>query len=146
MISSKVKAHVSLRIVPDQDLETIASTVREHLEERFRRMNSPNRLNVSECMRLLQQSIHCMIQVTIDHMADWWLGNLDDTWFHALEDAVRDEWAVEPLRIREGGVSTMLCYHSDRHTTFDCSLFPQFHTSRRNLLAMRFICPWDRAR
>ncbi len=40
-------------------------------------------------------------------MADWWLGNLDDTWFHALEDAVRDEWAVEPLRIREGGVRSV---------------------------------------
>ena len=125
-----MKAHVSLRIVPDQDLETIASTVRGHLEERFRRMNSPNRLNVSERMLLPQQSIQCMIQVTIDHMADWWLGNLDDTWFHALEDAVRDEWAVEPLRIREGGVRTMLCNHSDRDTTFDCSLFPQFHSQR----------------
>ena len=44
------------------------------------------------------------MQVTINHTADWWLGNLDDLWFTALEDAVRDEWGVEPLRIREGGV------------------------------------------
>lgn len=51
-------------------------------------MNSPNRL-----------------QVSIDHTADWWLGNLDDPWFKALEGAIRDEWGVEPLRIREGGVS-----------------------------------------
>ena len=47
-------------------------------------------------------------------MADWWLGNLDDTWFHALEDAVRDEWAVEPLRIREGGVSEATTFLSQR--------------------------------
>ncbi|KAI0685388.1 Zn-dependent exopeptidase [Cerioporus squamosus] len=86
VIPSKVKAHVSVRIVPDQDLETIASTIQGYLSTRFETMKSPNRLSV-----------------TIDHMADWWLGNLDDTWFHALEDAVRDEWAVEPLRIREGG-------------------------------------------
>ncbi|RPD54678.1 Zn-dependent exopeptidase [Lentinus tigrinus ALCF2SS1-7] len=86
VIPSKVKAHVSVRIVPDQDLETIASTVRDYLKDRFATMKSSNQLNV-----------------TIAHMADWWLGSLDDTWFHALEDAVRDEWAVEPLRIREGG-------------------------------------------
>lgn len=54
-------------------------------------MNSPNKL-----------------QVSIDHTADWWLGNLDDPWFKALEGAIRDEWGVEPLRIREGGVSSHL--------------------------------------
>ncbi|KAI1793225.1 Zn-dependent exopeptidase [Ganoderma leucocontextum] len=86
VIPSSVKAHVSLRVVPDQALEEIASSIREHLEVKFKHMKSPNRLKVS-----------------IEHTADWWLGNLDDPWFRALEDAVRDEWAVEPLRIREGG-------------------------------------------
>ncbi|KAI0770447.1 Zn-dependent exopeptidase [Fomes fomentarius] len=86
VIPSKVRAHVSLRIVPDQDLETIASSVRDHFRTQFEKMQSPNHLTV-----------------TIDHKANWWLGNLDDTWFHALEDAVRGEWSVEPLRIREGG-------------------------------------------
>jgi hypothetical protein len=47
-------------------------------------------------------------QVRIEHTADWWLGNLDDQWFKALESAVRDEWGVKPLRIREGGVSVEL--------------------------------------
>ncbi|KAI0350342.1 Zn-dependent exopeptidase [Trametes cingulata] len=86
VIPSKVKAHISVRIVPDQDLESIASSVQEHLKTEFRRMQSPNRLNV-----------------TIDQTADWWIGNLDDPWFYALENAVKDEWGVEPLRIREGG-------------------------------------------
>ncbi|KAH9924603.1 Zn-dependent exopeptidase [Epithele typhae] len=86
VISSKVRAHVSLRIVPDQDLATIAASLRQHFADEFKRMKSPNQLKVS-----------------IDHTADWWLGNLDDQWFRALEDAVRDEWEVEPLRIREGG-------------------------------------------
>jgi di- and tripeptidase len=44
-------------------------------------------------------------QINIDHTADWWLGNLDDHWFKWLESAVQEEWGVEPLRIREGGVS-----------------------------------------
>jgi hypothetical protein len=41
----------------------------------------------------------------VTHTADWWLGRLDDRWFEMLEEAVRGEWGVEPLRIREGGVS-----------------------------------------
>lgn len=45
------------------------------------------------------------IQVTIDHTADWWLGQLDDDWFNALEAALQDEWGIDPLHIREGGVS-----------------------------------------
>ena len=47
--------------------------------------------------------------MTIDHTADWWLGDLNDLWFKALETAVREEWGVEPLRIREGGVRLPLC-------------------------------------
>jgi hypothetical protein len=39
------------------------------------------------------------------HTADWWLGELDDPYFKALESAVTEEWDMEPLRIREGGVS-----------------------------------------
>ncbi|KAI0823293.1 Zn-dependent exopeptidase [Trametes gibbosa] len=86
VIPSKVRAHISVRIVPDQDLESIAASVQEHIRNEFSRMKSLNKLNVS-----------------IDQTADWWLGSLDDPWFHALESAVKDEWGVDPLRIREGG-------------------------------------------
>ncbi|GBE85255.1 Probable di- and tripeptidase [Sparassis crispa] len=86
VIPATVKAHVSLRIVPDQDLTTIAQALCDHLKTTFARTQSPNKL-----------------QVSINHTADWWLGELDDPWFRALEDAVRDEWGTEPLRIREGG-------------------------------------------
>ncbi|OBZ71455.1 putative di- and tripeptidase DUG2 [Grifola frondosa] len=86
VIPASVKAHVSVRIVPDQDLITIAGAMREHLRSSFEKMQTLN-----------------MLKVSIDHTADWWLGNLDDPWFHALEDAVRDEWGMDPLRIREGG-------------------------------------------
>lgn len=92
VIPARVKAHVSVRIVPDQDLETIAKGLREHLVATFGTLQSPNKLKVS-----------------IDHTADWWLGDLEGPWFHALETAVQAEWGVEPLRIREGGVSCRVC-------------------------------------
>jgi acetylornithine deacetylase/succinyl-diaminopimelate desuccinylase-like protein len=87
VIPGSVRARVSIRIVPDQEVDAIAATLQAHLESTFRMMGSPNRLVVN-----------------VDHKADWWLGSLDDPWFKALEAAVRDEWGVEPLRIREGGV------------------------------------------
>lgn len=86
VIPASVTARVSIRIVPDQDLETISTDLQDHLKQTFATMQSPN-----------------SIEVSINHTADWWLGNLDDLWFTALEDAVRAEWGVEPLRIREGG-------------------------------------------
>ncbi|OAX39892.1 glutathione degradosome [Rhizopogon vinicolor AM-OR11-026] len=86
VIPGKVTAKVSLRIVPDQELEIIAQSLLDHLRGSFDKFRSPNQLSVS-----------------IDHTADWWLGNLDGPWFKALETAVRDEWNVEPLLIREGG-------------------------------------------
>lgn len=86
VIPGKVTAKVSLRIVPDQDLQTIAQSLVDHLRGSFDKFRSPNQLSVS-----------------IDRTADWWLGNLDGPWFKALKAAVHDEWNVEPLLIREGG-------------------------------------------
>ncbi|KAG1743250.1 glutathione degradosome [Suillus paluster] len=86
VIPGKVTAKVSLRIVPDQELDNVAQSLVDHLTRTFDKFRSPNQFSVS-----------------IDRKADWWLGNLDGPWFKALETAVRDEWNVEPLLIREGG-------------------------------------------
>ncbi|QRW20092.1 Gly-Xaa carboxypeptidase [Rhizoctonia solani] len=86
VIPSSVKAKVSIRIVPDQDTDEIATSLVNHVNNAFEELQSPN-----------------VLKVQIDRTADWWLGELDDDYFRALEDAVRNEWQVEPLRIREGG-------------------------------------------
>ncbi|KDQ11164.1 hypothetical protein BOTBODRAFT_35706 [Botryobasidium botryosum FD-172 SS1] len=86
VIPGSVEAEVSIRIVPDQDLETIANGLRDHVRSTFDKFNSPNKLEVS-----------------IDSTADWWLGELDSKWFKYMEKAIQDEWGVQPLRIREGG-------------------------------------------
>lgn len=86
VIPGTIKSQVSLRIVPDQDLDSIANSLCLHLENSFKDLKSPNKLDVN-----------------VKHTANWWLGQLDDFWFKALESAVQDEWGMEPLRIREGG-------------------------------------------
>ncbi|KAG6845113.1 hypothetical protein H0H87_000540 [Tephrocybe sp. NHM501043] len=86
VIPALVKSQVSMRIVPDQDLNTIVKALITYLESSFEALQSPNKFKVK-----------------VEHSADWWLGNLDDHWFKSLESAVQDVWGVAPLRIREGG-------------------------------------------
>ncbi|EJU03191.1 glutathione degradosome [Dacryopinax primogenitus] len=85
-IPHSVRAKVSVRIVPDQELEEIAQGLVNHLQSSFKALNSTNKL-----------------KITVDRKADWWLGKLDDRFFLALESAIEQEWGVRPLRIREGG-------------------------------------------
>lgn len=46
VIPGVVKSQVSLRIVPDQDLDTIIKALCDHLETSFQRLKSPNKLEV----------------------------------------------------------------------------------------------------
>ncbi|GLB38271.1 putative zn-dependent exopeptidase [Lyophyllum shimeji] len=86
VIPALVRSQVSVRIVPDQDLDTIVKALCAHLDTSFESLQSPNKLKIK-----------------VEHTADWWLGKLDDPWFKSLESAVQDVWGVAPLRIREGG-------------------------------------------
>ncbi|EDR13323.1 uncharacterized protein LACBIDRAFT_245017, partial [Laccaria bicolor S238N-H82] len=98
VIPGTVKSQVSLRIVPDQDLDTIVKSLCDYLSASFNELHSTNALQVciAECS-------FQFFKVNVEHTADWWLGRLDDPWFNALESAVQEEWGSEPLHIREGG-------------------------------------------
>ncbi|KAI0078214.1 Zn-dependent exopeptidase [Panus rudis PR-1116 ss-1] len=86
VIPSSVESRVSLRIVPDQSLTQVSTALQDFIRTQFNTFQSSN-----------------LLEVSVSHTADWWLGSLDDPWFTALENAIREEWGVEPLRIREGG-------------------------------------------
>ncbi|KIK56110.1 hypothetical protein GYMLUDRAFT_47327 [Collybiopsis luxurians FD-317 M1] len=86
VIPGTVKSQLSLRIVPDQDLDTISKSLCKFLRSSFNEFQSPNEL-----------------RLTINNPADWWIGELNHPWFKALESAIHEEWGTEPLRIREGG-------------------------------------------
>lgn len=110
MIPSRVKSQVSVRIVPDQNLDTIAENLCEFLRGSFSELGSPNSIEVMSpgCTSPIDACFTATPKVKIDHKADWWLGRLDDEWFESLEASVREEWGVTPLRIREGGVRFLL--------------------------------------
>jgi di- and tripeptidase len=84
VIPHKARAVISIRIVPDQNLEQIVLSLKRTLHAKFRSFHSDNHL--------------C---VTVDHIADWWLGDPENRGFKTLEKAVGEEWGVVPLYIRE---------------------------------------------
>ncbi|MBW0482775.1 hypothetical protein O181_022490 [Austropuccinia psidii MF-1] len=86
VIPSSAQSAVSIRIVPDQSLEQIASSLEKFLQAAFKSLNSSNTL-----------------QVEINHTADWWLGDPKDAYSVAIGDCVEEEWGTKPLWIREGG-------------------------------------------
>ena len=87
IIAHSVEAALSMRIVPDQDVEEISALLRSGVERSFAELHSVNHL-----------------EVQVFNRADWWLGALDAPYMRALSDAVRDEWGATPLHIHEGGV------------------------------------------
>lgn len=106
VIPSRVKSQVSVRIVPDQSLDTIAKNLCDWLKAKFAELRSRNSIEVTSWVAFfVDLSFIVISKVKIGHKADWWLGRLDDEWFESLEVSVREEWGVTPLRIREGGVS-----------------------------------------
>lgn len=54
-----MRAAVSFRLVPDQDLEQITRSITKYLDKTFSALNSPNQLKIE-----------------IPHRADWWLGDI----------------------------------------------------------------------
>ena len=109
MIPSRVKSQVSVRIVPDQNLDTVAENLCEFLKVIFSGLRSPNSIEVKSAdVSPVVLPFTATYKVKIDHKADWWLGRLDDEWFEFLEASVREEWGSTPLRIREGGVRLLL--------------------------------------
>ncbi|EPS41101.1 hypothetical protein H072_5005 [Dactylellina haptotyla CBS 200.50] len=86
IIPRSASAAISLRIVPDQTLATICNDLTSYLHEQFHSFASPNQLEIS-----------------IDHVSEWWLGDPQNKAFKTLARAVEEVWEKKPLFIREGG-------------------------------------------
>lgn len=86
LIPSWACSSVSIRIVPDQSLLAIVEQLKAHLHRSFASLRTHNSLAVE-----------------INHLADWWLGEVESPYFKAMAREVEQEWGIEPLYIREGG-------------------------------------------
>ncbi|CAB4380193.1 unnamed protein product [Rhizophagus irregularis] len=86
IIPRKAEASVSMRIVPDQDIDDIVKSFKEFVKEIFSELRTKNNLRIE-----------------INNKADWWLGDPKNQYFKAAEQVIKQEWGVKPLYIREGG-------------------------------------------
>lgn len=86
VIPRSSKGSLSIRIVPEQNVEEIKKGFISHLQNSFKEFNSDNTL-----------------EVKIVHESEPWLGDPTNAAFKILSNAVKQEWGAEPLYIREGG-------------------------------------------
>jgi di- and tripeptidase len=75
LVSSHASAAISLRLVPNQEVDDVIKSLTAFLTDAFAQLDTHNRLTV-----------------TIDNQADAWLGNPDNEIFQTLEAAIMDVW------------------------------------------------------
>jgi len=83
-ISSRAKATLSVRIVPSQKADEIASSLRTFLEERFEYLQSRN-----------------SIKVSITAKADPWLGRVHSEIYEELREAIIEAWSFDASSHRD---------------------------------------------
>ncbi|CAK9438488.1 uncharacterized protein LODBEIA_P27120 [Lodderomyces beijingensis] len=86
VIPQLVKATISIRIVPNQDLDSIKLKLVNHLHAAFDHLASENSLHVN-----------------IFYEAEPWLGDPKNKVYSILYRNIEKHWRQEPLFIREGG-------------------------------------------
>jgi acetylornithine deacetylase/succinyl-diaminopimelate desuccinylase-like protein/WD40 repeat protein len=86
VISHSVSCHLSIRVVPNQDLDDVLRRIVGFATDEFEAMNTANQLQ----LQLLSSS-------------HWWLGDPTSRFFRAAGSAIEDVWGTAPMYIREGG-------------------------------------------
>ncbi|CAO3692343.1 unnamed protein product [Umbelopsis ramanniana] len=86
IIPRQATAAISMRIVPDQDINVICEQFKLFVENTAQSLGTDNKVTVE-----------------INNTADYWLGDCDSPYFKAAEKAIEQEWGIKPLFIREGG-------------------------------------------
>jgi di- and tripeptidase len=87
LVSSHASAAISLRLVPNQEVEDVIKSLTAFLQDNFRQLDTHNRLSI-----------------TIDNQADPWLGDPENAIFKTLEQSIMEVWG--PIgEIRRSSVS-----------------------------------------
>ncbi|KAF3833979.1 hypothetical protein F7725_025183 [Dissostichus mawsoni] len=86
VIPRKVIGKFSIRLVPDMDPKVVEKQVIEHLQKKFAKLGSPNKLNVY-----------------MGHGAKAWVSDFNHPHYMAGRKAMKTVFGVEPDLTREGG-------------------------------------------
>ncbi|KAM5356828.1 hypothetical protein ACJ41O_003474 [Fusarium nematophilum] len=75
LVSSHASSHISVRLVPGQEIEHVAGALTEFLRNEFSLLESQNRLSIN-----------------VDNKAEAWLGDPTNAIFQTLERAILETW------------------------------------------------------
>lgn len=75
LVSSHANSHISLRLVPGQEVDTVATALTSFLQREFASLDSENKLHIR-----------------IDNKAEPWLGDPTNAIFRTLCDAIVEAW------------------------------------------------------
>lgn len=75
LVSSHASAAISLRLVPNQEVDDVIKSLTAFLTDAFAKLDTHNHFSI-----------------TIDNQADAWLGDPDNEIFQTLEEAIMDVW------------------------------------------------------
>jgi di- and tripeptidase len=83
IIPKLARVSLSLRLVPNQEAQEVGATLVKFMHDEFDKLESQNDLTV-----------------TIDHMAEPWLGDFNNEIFQTLEEAVVEAWMTSSEHLR----------------------------------------------
>lgn len=86
VIPKSSTGYISLRIVPEQNIDGIKLSFLKFLKESFAQLQSDNHMTTK-----------------IIHEAEPWLGERGNAAYKILESEILKEWGAEPFYVREGG-------------------------------------------
>ncbi|KAK7705960.1 hypothetical protein SLS57_009877 [Botryosphaeria dothidea] len=89
IIPRLARASLSLRLVPNQEATEVATALTDFLNAEFAKIESKNKLTV-----------------TIDHLAEPWLGDFNNEMYKTLESAITEVWRPVQERRRSSVVAT----------------------------------------
>lgn len=99
VVSSHASASISLRLVPDQQVDEIIETLKEFLQNKFAALESRNTLTIK-----------------IDNKAEPWLGDTNNQIFKTLEEAIIKVWKLSgPSEAGDVDKSNGEKSHADNH-------------------------------
>lgn len=75
LVSSHASSHISLRLVPGQEVDSVIEALSTFLQDEFNQLESQNRLSIN-----------------IDNKAEPWLGDPTNAIFRTLEQAILETW------------------------------------------------------
>jgi di- and tripeptidase len=90
LVSSHASAAISLRLVPNQEVDDVIKSLTTFLSDAFATLDTHNRFSI-----------------TIDNQADAWLGDPDNAIFCTLEEAIMEVWGPIGMGTRRSSVPSI---------------------------------------